>query len=126
MMLFPIIRANNFREVDEAIATMFDVLRPWAACVISEPDQNTIWKCKVQQCVVYLINALKPEDIALLPHEHATILPIFSRNAKHIVETSTIAPKRLIARTVPASQEDKKPVGVKLKGSLAALRRQVC
>jgi hypothetical protein len=124
-IILPVVNSYNFREIDEAVKAMFEVLSPWSACAISDPDEDIRWKYKIHQCNLRLIRTLNPQLIAGLPPDQVDILDVYSRSAKNAVETGDMLAKIWANKAAETSQQAGTPVEGKLRGRMAALKRQV-
>jgi len=130
-IIVPLVTLYNFREIDEAMRSMFEILSPWAACAIQDPDEDTRWKYWVHRCNLRLIHTIEPHAVASLPKEQVDLLEIYSQAAKHaIVVGDGMAPiwannAAAAAAAISPSRQSETGGGGKLKGGLAALRRQL-
>jgi hypothetical protein len=84
-----------------------------------------MWKYRVHQCTLVLYSTLSPEAIANLPKEQVETLDVYVHAAKHAMKTGDTWARIWASEAAEASQQAAKPVEGKLKGRMAALKRQV-
>jgi len=125
IIMLPNVTSHNLREIDEAIKAMFEVLSPWSACIVRDSNEDTRWQYWIHRCNLRLIQTLNPELVAKLPKEQVDILDVHSQSAKDAILTGDMMAKIWNEDAAAISQQAAKPVDGKLKGGMAALKRQV-
>lgn len=77
---------SNFRQVDQALADSFKALTPWAARIVVNSQQQSVWSYTVDQTLLRLLACLSPEHWARLSDDQVKMLRRDQRSAERYVK----------------------------------------